>query len=484
MYSAGDLVLSVEASITMNTPTLPHKVSQPVTRRELIVTAGCAVAAALATDGHSAGANMVLDNIVLKIAGPWQVGVESATVKVQGRSIKAHPTVVTIDPSTELKIRGEKHDSLPNYNPTAAPWGRGARPDKLVTFECTAAGMMDVATFAVRSEAGAGSTYERGKDFEIESLWATFGRVEGGSIPAGGTVFVDYVCGLNRVDSIVVNKAGKVSVLKGEPHAATPHPPELPAGSGLVANVWVPGRLAALTPDNLYPVIEAVYPADVVKRTHTHAESLLPKSWAKIKSGEPLKILAWGDSVTAGGQASDAAHTYQRVFVDRLKAKYPHSKPVLSTAGWGGRNTDSFLKEPPGTQYNFDHAVIEPKPDLKIMEFVNDAYMTPEIVEQKYSYLLKRFQEIGAEWVIITPHYVRPDWMNSTTVRVESDPRPYVLGVREFCKKHNIAIADASLRWGHLVKEGIPYTTLLCNSINHPDDRGHAMFAAALMELF
>ena len=167
-----------------------------------------------------------------------------------------------------------------------------------------------------------------------------------------------------------------------------------------------------------------------------------------------------------------------------LKARYPASRPLLKTVAWGGRTSDSFLNEPKGAKFNFDSAVIEPKPDLIIMEFVNDSFMTPEVVEQKYSYLLGRFNEIGADWIILTPHYVRPDWMGANTVRIETDPRPYVAGVRRFCAAHKVALADASLRWGHLVQEGVPYTTLLCNSINHPDDRGHVMFAQALMELF
>ena len=118
------------------------------------------------------------------------------------------------------------------------------------------------------------------------------------------------------------------------------------------------------------------------------------------------------------------------------------------------------------------------------MQFVNDAGMTPEVVEKKYSYLKSQFDGIGAEWCILTPHFVRPDWMGQKIVKVEADPRPYVTGVRAFCQKHKIALADASLRWGHLVKEGTPYVTLLSNSINHPNDHGHALFADALMELF
>ena len=42
---------------------------------------------------------------------------------------------------------------------------------------------------------------------------------------------------------------------------------------------------------------------------------------------------------------------------------------------------------------------------------VNDAGLSPQAVEQRYSKLLTDFEKIGAEWIILTPHYVRPDWM-------------------------------------------------------------------------
>src|SRR5262249_28183254 len=168
------------------------------------------------------------------------------------------------------------------------------------------------------------------------------------------------------------------------------------------------------------------------------AATLLPKTWAKLRSGQPLHILAWGDSVTAGGQASDVSYRYQNQFAVLLQTYHPRVPLRVTTAGWGGRTSDAFLNEPPGSEYNFDHSVIEPHPDLVIMEFVNDAYLTPAIVEEKYSALLKRFQQVGIEWIILTPHFVRPDWMNVNTVRVDSDPRPYVAGLRQFAARHNV----------------------------------------------
>jgi hypothetical protein len=106
-------------------------------------------------------------------------------------------------------------------------------------------------------------------------------------------------------------------------------------------------------------------------------------------------------------------------------------------------------------------------------------------VEERYAKLLADLQGIGAEWIILTPHYVRPDWMGLNRERdVDNDPRPYVAGLRAFAPKHDVALADAALRYGRLWRQGIPYSTLMLNSINHPDARGMKIFADALMELF
>ena len=188
--------------------------------------------------------------------------------------------------------------------------------------------------------------------------------------------------------------------------------------------------------------------------------------------------------MTVGAQASDTAHRYQNLFAARLKQGFPAAHIKLSTEAWGGRNSDHFLKEPPGAEHNFAEKVLGVRPDLVVMEFVNDAFMTPEIVEERYAKLLAQFQEIGAEWIILTPHFVWGEWMGTGGAKVERDPRPYVAGLRQFAARHGVALADAARRWEHLAKEGIPYPTLLSNSLNHPDDRGHKLFADALMDLF
>jgi len=449
--------------------------SATINRKQFVQAAVAVAAAVTFYPAESTAESGYAENPMLEIDADWQVRVNRGTVQAGKRQFRIRERqILNISQAALNHVNGERVDGMPQYDPNAAPWARGYRLEKLITYETTAADMLDPATLALRLHPTDADSLTPRKDYDFEPRWGTVGLVPG-SRAAGRTVFVDYDCGWSRIDSIVIDAKNAVSVQEGKPHPATPHPPVIDPGETVVANVWVPGRLVKLTEDNLYPIVEPAFPEP--RRSGTPAASrLLPQTWAKIQSRSPLKVLAWGDSVTDGGQASDPAHQYQNVFIAKLKAAYPGARPSLTTAAWGGRTSDSFLNEPKGAQHNFDTAVIEPKPDLVIMEFVNDAFMSPEVVEQKYGYLLKRFNEIGAEWIILTPHFVRPDWMGAKTIRLETDPRPYVEGVRKFCAAHKVALADASLRWGHLVKEGIPYTTLLCNSINHPDDRGHEMF--------
>ena len=53
-----------------------------------------------------------------------------------------------------------------------------------------------------------------------------------------------------------------------------------------------------------------------------------------------------------------------------------------------------------------------------------------------------------------------------------------------FAAENGIALADAARRWGHLWREGIPFSAMHVNDINHPAAPGMAIFADALMEVF
>ncbi len=412
----------------------------------------------------------------LKITDDWTI-----QITFGGKSASLH-----VEPPADTVVTGEKHDSLPLFNPNAGGWVKGAQLRGVRAQETTTPGLLDAGSLVFRAGPDVGAeTFVKGRDYEADQVWGTMGRLPNGAIKEGQPVYASYRHGLLRLDSVVLTRDGRIELRKGAARASAPLPPEIAQGERRLANIWLPGRVNKLSPDNLFPISESAYP-EPRQAGPAAAEKLLPKTLAKLRSGEPLRILAWGDSVTDGGYVPDPSRNrWQEQFVQRLHERFPKAKIELITEAWGGRNTATYLAEPPGSEHNYREKALGAKPDLVVSEFVNDAGLNPEQVEDRYARFLADFQAIGAEWIILTPHYVRPDWMNLNRERdIDDDPRPYVAGLRQFATKHNVALADAARRYGRLWRQGIPYTTLLLNSINHPDARGMKLFADALIELF
>ncbi|MFI4876301.1 MAG: GDSL-type esterase/lipase family protein, partial [Blastopirellula sp. JB062] len=421
------------------------------------------------------------DAIQLTLTADWEVQVNCAS----GAEAAAIAGVVSVPPPEVITVKGERHDGLPIYNPQASEYARGARLDALKSEKLTASGLLVRDSVIVRSgPAESGTRFIRGQDYELVDLWGRIGRLPDGRIKKGDVVYVSYQHALSRIDSIFLKDDGTLKYRLGQPSAETPEPPESAAGQRRLANIWIPGPIDRLTADHLFPILETAYPVSTTG-VSKKAERRIPRTIAKLRSGEPVRILAWGDSVTDGAYLTDPERQrWQAQFVHRLKKRFPQANIELITEAWGGRSTGSYLAAPEGHPHNFQQTVLNARPDLIISEFVNDAHLNEAGVEERYGQLLAEFEKINAEWIILTPHYVRPDWMGLDRQRdIDDDPRPYVKGLRAFAEKRQLALADASLRYGRLWRQGIPYNTLMANCINHPDSRGLAIFADALMEL-
>ncbi len=422
------------------------------------------------------------DAPMLRIVGDWQVEASLRASSGDGKTV----SVVSVAPPIEKTVIGERHERLPVFNPNAGGWVKGAVLRGVFAQECSTPGLL--APQSLRLLDGTNreaAVFEPAKDYAFDPAWGTVGRLTAGRIGANQPVFASYSHGTLRLDSIVLGTDGRIGVRQGTPVSAAPKPPELRAGERRLANLWLPGRIARLGPEHLFPILESAYP-EKPRGGVSIAERLTPRSLKKLREGEPLRILAWGDSVTVGTYLDRwQRDRWQEQFAARLRERFPRARIELLTEAWGGRNTSSYLGEPPGSPHNYQEKVLNTRPDLVVSEFVNDAGLGPQQVEERYSKLLADFNKIGAEWIILTPHYVRPDWMGLSKERdCDEDPRPYVKGLREFAARHQVALADASLRYGRLWRQGIPYNSLMLNSINHPDERGMKIFADALMELF
>lgn len=413
----------------------------------------------------------------LQLTGDWEV-----RVSING----SRPVSATIHVASpqEVVVSAEKFNSLPLFNPRAGGWVKGAQLRGVRAQETTTPFLLDPASLELRLGT-ASSFLEKGRDYEADLTWGTIGRTTNGVVQENQSVFASYRYTPLRLDAVVLTPDGRIELRPGEARAAAPAPPKLRDGERHLANIWLPGRITKLTEDHLFPILETSYP-EPPRPSPTVAETLLPQTLRKLREGASLRVLAWGDSVTDGTYLANIARDrWQEQFAARLRERFPQAKIELVTEAWGGRNTGSYLAEPPGSAHNYREKVLAARPDLIVSEFVNDAGLNPAQVEERYAKLLEDFQGIGAEWIVLTPHYVRPDWMGLNRERnVDDDPRPYVAGLRAFSAKHEVPLADAARRYGRLWRQGLPYSTLMLNSINHPDARGMKLFADALMELF
>jgi len=367
--------------------------------------------------------------------------------------------VMPVAPPRVMYRRGEPvviGDDAPNQ------WAAGTRlPALLNPTGSVTVGAVVPGSVVVRS-APDGPAYAAGSDYLLDERWAAIGRIATGRIPQGATVYLDYAYCLSRLDTVQLPPGGVPSTRRGKAVVVCPEPAGAARGHQALANIWVRPGMTAVNPADVYAIgaPPAFSPPD---RGPTDALR------EKLAAGGPFVVVTLGDSVTAGGEASKPELAFPQLFAATLQTRYPKSEISLVNAGVGGTNSDYGLER-------LDRDVIAHHPDLVVIEFVNDMGWPREKIRENYHQLISRIRGAGGEVVILTPHYIWPEWMgNFETARA---------ALKEIAAEEKVGVADASARWGALRQQGIPYETLLVNCINHPDDRGHRMFVDALMELF
>lgn len=400
---------------------------------------------------------------------PW-----SLTVYFRGRK----KTLKVVPPAPRAVI-DEKCDALPEFNPNPifnTPYVFRA----LDAFDCAVPCALIPESVSIRSESGV--EYIRGRDFDFSDAQSSAGRLKNGRIPENSPVFVSYQFRPSRIDAVVADPDGTPRILCGRAHTISPKTPPIPRGTVHLGNLYFSESNSSLTDDMLYPIKNKRF---TKLESAGSAARLLPKTLAKLRGGTTLKILAWGDSVTAALYLKSEKQRWQTMFAEALRRKYGHSGIVLKTLGWGGRTTGDFLREPENSPYHYQKFVLGSDADLVVSEFVNDAGMKPEDFIPGYRRILADFRAAGKEWIILTPHWIRPSWMGLENAKdCSADPRPLVAFLRTFARENGIALADASAKYAELTSRGIPYMSFMTNGINHPDSRGMKLFCLALMELF
>ncbi len=203
----------------------------------------------------------------------------------------------------------------------------------------------------------------------------------------------------------------------------------------------------------------------------------LSRTAAKLKAGEPLKIVAFGDSITFGGDATEPGLVFWQRWADALQKKYPKSKIETVNGATGGDTTRNGLDR-------LSQKVLSAKPDLVLLGFgMNDhnigGFGTPlPTFSKNLETLIDRIrQETGAEVILYSTFPPNPRWHYGS-----HQMDAYAAATEKVAREKQCAFADVYNNWNTILSHKKP-EDLLANNINHPNDFGHWMYFQVLNQL-
>lgn len=195
------------------------------------------------------------------------------------------------------------------------------------------------------------------------------------------------------------------------------------------------------------------------------------KTIDRLKSGNPLRIVALGDSLTQGWMVRRG---YVDFLNDMLKEKFPQSHFVLINRGIPGDTAEGGL-------YRLEYDVLDEKPDCVLIQFgLNDAFSgySPGEFESLVEKIIKGIKEsTGADIILVTSSYIGGNREN----RIAEEFYGRLEGL---AKKHELPIARVHEYWKKRISEDIEFRKLVQFDSVHPTELGYRLMAEALMKLF
>jgi lysophospholipase L1-like esterase len=197
----------------------------------------------------------------------------------------------------------------------------------------------------------------------------------------------------------------------------------------------------------------------------------LPHVARKLALGQPVVIVAFGSSSTAGFGSSAPEFTYPNRLAAQLRRQYPTADISVINAGRGGEDAPEMIKR-------LQSSVIDAHPDLVIWQVGTNAVLrnldpaeTANLVEDGVT----RIQAAGADLVLVDPQY---------SPRVTEHPESAsqmikLLGKVAELRHVGIFPRFEVMREWH-EKQALPIDSFVIADGLHMNDWGYACFAQLL----
>jgi lysophospholipase L1-like esterase len=192
----------------------------------------------------------------------------------------------------------------------------------------------------------------------------------------------------------------------------------------------------------------------------------LPKTRQKLQAGATVRIVAFGDSITAGGDASVPSLIFWERWGAALRMKYPHAGIETTNGATGGDATVQGLQR------------------LVLIGFgMNDhnreGFGVPlDAFAANLRTMITRIRaSTDAEIVLFSAFPPNPKWHFGS-----HNMAAYADATERVAREEHCAYADVYHFWMSLAARKKP-EDLLANNINHPNDFGHWIYLEALQSL-
>ena len=190
----------------------------------------------------------------------------------------------------------------------------------------------------------------------------------------------------------------------------------------------------------------------------------------KLKKGGPFRIIAFGDSITAGSNVSKAEDIFWQRWAGDLEHCHPQAQITVLNRATGGDTSTQGLER-------LKAKVLDEHPDLVLIGFgMNDHNVpkfgvTVEQFEQNLETMVARIrQETSAEVILYSAFPPNPKWKFGSHHMAD-----YAAATERVAHRLSCAYADVFDNWQLLASRKKP-EDLLANDINHPNDFGHWIY--------
>ena len=201
----------------------------------------------------------------------------------------------------------------------------------------------------------------------------------------------------------------------------------------------------------------------------------LSKTQRKLRAGEKIRIVAYGDSITAGGDATAPGLVFWERWAEALRQKYPRATIETVNGATGGDSTVQGLQRLP-------EKVLAQKPDLVLIGFgMNDhnrGGVSSAAFADNLRTMIDRVRvDPGVEIVLFSAFPPNPKWHYGT-----HNMAAYVAATETVAREKHCAFADVYHLWQQFAGKKKP-EDLLGNNINHPNDFGHWIYFQSLLAM-